>query len=244
MWLAHSVPPQASLTPHPPASGDASEAPEVCSGGEPDVVSLPACRCAAPANRVRGGRISRQKGSPSMDAYRPRSGLQMLRLQVRVPSTGSHPHLRLHWRETRVMGSKESDGIKRGLPLPRGTLFAFLAPVREPSLGRWRAWSLLHDPLAFDGAVDGSAADSENLHQVGDGVLAGSLHAGQFGLLTGGQLGFLSPEPALGVGDGHAFAGAEPKQVDLEFGECGQDVEEHLAEGIGGVVDGCRRGTA
>ena len=49
-------------------------------------------------------------------------------------------------------------------------------------------------------------------------------------------------ELALGAGDGHAFAGAEPEQVDFEFGEGGQDVEEHLAEGVGGVVDGAAEG--
>jgi hypothetical protein len=42
----------------------------------------------------------------------------------------------------------------------------------------------------------------------------------------------------FGAGDGHAFAGSEPEQVDFEFGEGGQDVEEHLTEGVGGVVDG------
>ena len=47
---------------------------------------------------------------------------------------------------------------------------------------------------------------------------------------------------ALGTGDGHAFAGAELEQVDFEFGEGGQDVEEHLAEGVGGVVDGAAEG--
>ena len=36
--------------------------------------------------------------------------------------------------------------------------------------------------------------------------------------------------------------GAEPEQVDFEFGEGGQDVEEHLAEGVAGVVDGAAEG--
>lgn len=44
--------------------------------------------------------------------------------------------------------------------------------------------SLLRSRLALDGAVGGSAADSEDLHEVGDGVFAGSVHADEFGLLT------------------------------------------------------------
>jgi len=35
----------------------------------------------------------------------------------------------------------------------------------------------------------------------------------------------------------HAFAGAKPQQIDLELGERGQDVEEHLAHPVGRVVD-------
>src|SRR5271165_6938364 len=58
----------------------------------------------------------------------------------------------------------------------------------------------------------------------------------------GCEFGLLAFELAFGAGDGHAFAGAEPEQVDLEFGEGGQDVEEHLAEGVGGVVDGAAEG--
>ena len=59
-------------------------------------------------------------------------------------------------------------------------------------------------------------------------------------MLARGELGLLAPQLAFGAGDGHAFAGAEPEQV--EFGEGSEDVEEHLAEGIGGVVDGAAEG--
>jgi len=59
----------------------------------------------------------------------------------------------------------------------------------------------------------------------------------------GCEFGLLAFELAFGAGDGHAFAGAEPEQVDFEFGEGGQDVEEHLAEGVGGVVDGAADAT-
>src|SRR5260370_17490576 len=34
-----------------------------------------------------------------------------------------------------------------------------------------------------------------------------------------------------------SLAGAHPQQVDLELGEGSQDVEEHLAHGVGRVVD-------
>src|SRR5208337_1052985 len=59
----------------------------------------------------------------------------------------------------------------------------------------------------------------------------------------GCEFGLLAFELAFGAGDGHAFAGAEPEQVNFEFGEGGQDVEEHLAEGVGGVVDGAADAT-
>jgi hypothetical protein len=57
----------------------------------------------------------------------------------------------------------------------------------------------------------------------------------------GGELGRLAAQFAAGAGDGHAFAGAHPQQVDLELGEGGQDVEEHRAHGVGGVVEGLLR---
>jgi hypothetical protein len=82
----------------------------------------------------------------------------------------------------------------------------------------------------FEGAVNGGPADGEDFHKVGDGVIAGGVHAGELGLLAGGELGLLAAQLAFGAGDGHAFAGAEPEQVDFEFGEGGQDVEEQLAE--------------
>jgi hypothetical protein len=62
-------------------------------------------------------------------------------------------------------------------------------------------------------------------------------HPRQLALLPAGQLGLLAAQFAFGAGDGHAFAGAHPQQAGLEFGEGGQDVEEHLAHRVGGVVD-------
>jgi hypothetical protein len=104
-----------------------------------------------------------------------------------------------------------------------------------------------HDLLArrsgaIEGPVDGSATDGEDFHDVGDGVFAGGVHAGELGLLAGRELGLFALKFAFGAGDGHSSAGAEPEQVDFEFREGGQDVEEHLAEGVGGVVDGAAEG--
>ncbi len=50
------------------------------------------------------------------------------------------------------------------------------------------------------------------------------------------------PQPALGASDGHALAGAQAQQVDLELGKGGQDVEEHLAHRVGRVVDRATEG--
>jgi hypothetical protein len=63
------------------------------------------------------------------------------------------------------------------------------------------------------------------------------VHPAPLALLLGGELGLAAPEPAFGSGDGHAFAGAHPQQVDFEVGEGGEDVEEHLAHRVGRVVN-------
>ena len=68
-------------------------------------------------------------------------------------------------------------------------------------------------------------------------ILTGAGHPRQFALLPGGQFRLFTAQLALRAGDGHALAGAHPQQVDLELGEGGQDVEEHLAHRVGRVVD-------
>jgi hypothetical protein len=50
--------------------------------------------------------------------------------------------------------------------------------------------------------------------------------------------GLFAAEPAFGLGDLHAFAGAGTDEVGFEFGDHGQDVEQQPADGIGGVMDG------
>jgi hypothetical protein len=47
----------------------------------------------------------------------------------------------------------------------------------------------------------------------------------------GESLGCLPRQLAVRASYGHAFAGAHPEQIDFEFGEGGEDVEEHLAHG-------------
>jgi hypothetical protein len=58
----------------------------------------------------------------------------------------------------------------------------------------------------------------------------------QVRLAGGRQLGRLALQLSLGPRDSHAFAGAHPEQVDLELGEDGQHLEEHLAHRVGGVT--------
>jgi hypothetical protein len=68
-------------------------------------------------------------------------------------------------------------------------------------------------------------------------VLAGGVLLDEVGLLTGGECRLLAAELALGTGDGHALASLHPQQIDLELGEGGQDVEEHLGHRVGRAVD-------
>ena len=60
--------------------------------------------------------------------------------------------------------------------------------------------------------------------------------------LSGGEFRLLAAELALGAGDSHPLAGAHADQVTLEFGEGGEDVEEHLPHGIVRVVSGWTQG--
>jgi hypothetical protein len=67
-------------------------------------------------------------------------------------------------------------------------------------------------------------------------------HPAQFFLLFFREFRLLSPEFALGAGDGHTFAGAHADEVGLELGEGGEDVEEHLSHRVGRIVDRCAEG--
>ena len=63
------------------------------------------------------------------------------------------------------------------------------------------------------------------------------MHAAEFPLLSVGQFGLLAAPFAPGAGDGHALAGANADEIDPELGEGGEDIEEHLADGIVRVVE-------
>lgn len=84
----------------------------------------------------------------------------------------------------------------------------------------------------------------EQLAEVADRVFAGGVHLQQFALLEVGELRRLASEFALVPGDLHALAGSQPDEVALEFGEGGEDVEEHPAHGIIGVIDLFAQGEA
>src|SRR6266404_5997063 len=82
--------------------------------------------------------------------------------------------------------------------------------------------------LPGEGAVDRWAGDGEEFRQIVDRVLAGRVHPPQLFVLFVRELGALAPQLPLGAGHRHAFAGPQTDEVDLELGEGGQDVEEHL----------------
>src|SRR6266567_1545789 len=65
----------------------------------------------------------------------------------------------------------------------------------------------------------------------------GGAHAPQLGLLLGREFWLLTAQPALRPRDRHALPGPHPQQIDLELGEGGEDVEEHLPHRVSGVVE-------
>src|SRR3954465_4294785 len=73
------------------------------------------------------------------------------------------------------------------------------------------------DALAFDGAVDRRAADTEELGNLLGAVLATVYQRDQVRLLAPVGLGLFAPQTALGVGDLHALPSAKPDQVGLEL---------------------------
>ena len=66
----------------------------------------------------------------------------------------------------------------------------------------WRA--------ALEGPVHGGPGHGEQFGQIDDGLVAGGVHAPQFGLLLGRELGLAASESAFGPRDGHALSGAHP----------------------------------
>ena len=66
---------------------------------------------------------------------------------------------------------------------------------REPLMGE----SAFSGGLPLESPVHLGSADAEKFGEVGDGVVAGGVHAPQFGLLPGGQLGLFAAQSALGL---------------------------------------------
>ena len=90
--------------------------------------------------------------------------------------------------------------------------------------------------------IDDGAADGEDLHQLGDGVLAGGVHADQLRLLAGGQLGLLVTQLALGA------AMAMPSRVRIfsrstsNSAKVARMLKNILPIGVGRVVQGAAEG--
>lgn len=90
---------------------------------------------------------------------------------------------------------------------------------------------------AFDGAIDGGTSHSEELGDL-NGVFPCQVNGGEMCFLRFGELGLLSAELALCLGDGDPLTGACSYQICLEFGDHGQNIEKKLTHGIGGITDG------
>src|SRR3712207_2407331 len=69
--------------------------------------------------------------------------------------------------------------------------------------------------LSFDGAVDGGAADAEELSDLGGAVVTAVDQGYQVRFLTTVELRLLPAEAALRLRDPHALAVTEPDQVGL-----------------------------
>ena len=70
--------------------------------------------------------------------------------------------------------------------------------------------------LSLDGSVDGGAADTEEVGDLGGAVFAAVYQRDQVGLWATVALWLLAMQPSLGLGDLPARSGAEPDQVGLE----------------------------
>ncbi len=68
-------------------------------------------------------------------------------------------------------------------------------------------------------------------------MLARGMHAAELPLLTVGQFGLLAAPFPLVARDGRALTGAHADEIGLELGEGGEDIEEHLPDGIVRVVE-------
>jgi hypothetical protein len=91
--------------------------------------------------------------------------------------------------------------------------------------------------LSLDGAVDRRSTDAEEFGHLEGAVLATVDQGDEVGFLTAVELGLFPAQPALGLGDLHAFPGPEPNEVGLELSNHGKNVEQQSSDRVGGVVD-------
>src|SRR5260370_188444 len=84
--------------------------------------------------------------------------------------------------------------------------------------------------------VDGHPRPPEQLSQVSRGLRPFPVELEQVRALLAVELGLLALELSALPGPGHALDRAEPDDVDLELGERGEDVEEHLPKRVCRVV--------
>ena len=97
--------------------------------------------------------------------------------------------------------------------------------------------STLRGMMPIECAIHSWSWDREEFGEIADGILAGGMHAAEFPLLSVGKFGLFAARFPLGVGDGHALAGAHADEIGLELGEGGEGIEEHLSHGIARVVE-------
>ena len=90
--------------------------------------------------------------------------------------------------------------------------------------------------------VDSRPRDSEHFGQIPNRVISRGMHAAQFRLLLLREPGLPAPQFPPCPGNRHALPGTHPDQVRLELGKGGQDVEEQLPHGVGGIMDRLSRG--
>jgi hypothetical protein len=87
----------------------------------------------------------------------------------------------------------------------------------------------------LEGAVPGRPGHGEQLGEVGDGVVAGGVHAPELGLLPGREFGLAPAESAFRPGHGHAFPGAHAQQAAIGKLTNSMTVAYYYATGIGQV---------